>query len=105
MTKAEEIEMCDDLNFLINVIISYICKNYAKFQESFRQAFDLGLKQYQSYFNENSNEIITAGTLLNTVYVCIVIKILGFKNSKQHYMSMLIRSILSELVFIGDLRV
>lgn len=96
MTKAEEIEMCDDLNFLINVIISYICRNYEKFQEGFRQAFDLGLKQYQSYFNENSNEIITAGTLLNTVYVCIVIKILGFKNSKQHYMSMLIRSILSD---------
>lgn len=96
MTKAEEIEMCDDLNFLINVIISYICKNYEKFQEGFRQIFDLGLKQYQSYFNENSNEIITAGTLLNTVYVCIVIKILSFKNSKQHHMSMLIRSILSD---------
>ena len=96
MTKAEEIEMCDDLNFLINVIISYIYKNYEKFHEGFRQIFDFELKQYQSYFNENSNEIITAGTLLNTVYVCIVIKILSFKNSKQHYMSMLIRSILSD---------
>ena len=79
----------DSIGYYHNLVLD-------KIKSKNKSYIDDGKIQYQSYFNENSNEIITAGTLLNTVYVCIVIKILSFKNSKQHYMSMLIRSILSD---------
>ena len=82
MTKEEEAEMCDDLNYLINTIASYICKNYELFRDTFKQSFidifNSEFKQYSPYFQGKSKEIITAGALLDTVYFCVIDCILDF---------------------------
>ena len=78
MTRTEEVEMCDDLNYLINVIVSCICKNYITFQETFRDEFDDEINQFRHCFQNESNEMISVGALLNTVYTCVINCILGF---------------------------
>ena len=82
MTKEEEAEMCDDLNYLINTIASYICKNYELFRDRFKQnfidIFNSEFEQYSPYFQGKSKEIITAGALLDTVYFCVIDCILDF---------------------------
>lgn len=71
MTKEEEAEMCDDLNYLINTIASYICKNYELFRDTFKQSFidifNSEFEQYSPYFQGKSKEIIAAGALLDAV--------------------------------------
>lgn len=82
MTKEEEAEMCDDLNYLINTIASYICKNYELFRDRFKQnfidIFNSEFEQYSPYFQGKSKEIIAAGALLDTVYFCVINCILNF---------------------------
>lgn len=82
MTKEEEAEMCDDLNYLVNIIVSHICKNYELFRDRFKQSFidifNSEFKQYSPYFQGKSKEIITAGALLDTVYFCVIDCILDF---------------------------
>ena len=96
MTKEEEAEMCDDLNYLINTIASYICKNYELFRDTFKQSFidifNSEFEQYSPYFQGKSKEIITAGALLDTVYFCVINCILEFDSQP---ITPLIYSILS----------
>ena len=74
--------MCDDLNYLINTIASYICKNYELFRDTFKQSFiaifNSEFEQYSPYFQGKSKEIIAAGALLDTVYFCVINCILNF---------------------------
>ena len=97
MTKEEEAEMCDDLNYLINTIASYICKNYELFRDTFKQSFidifNSEFEQYSPYFQGKSKEIITAGALLDTVYFCVINCILEFDSQP---ITPLIYSILSD---------
>ena len=78
MTTEEEAEMCDDLNYLVNIIISRICKSYTVLPGSFRDEFHEQIDLYTSYFQGKSKEIITAGALLDTVYFCVIDCILDF---------------------------
>ena len=78
MTKEEEAEMCDDLNYLVNIIISRICKSYTVLPGSFRDEFHEQIDLYTSYFQGKSKEIIAAGAVLNTVYLCVINCILDF---------------------------
>lgn len=78
MTTEEEAEMCDDLNYLVNIIISRICKSYTVLPGSFRDEFHEQIDLYTSYFQDKSKEIITAGALLDTVYFCVINCILNF---------------------------
>lgn len=78
MTTEEEAEMCDDLNYLVNIIISRICKSYTVLPGSFRDEFHEQIDLYTSYFQGKSKEIIAAGALLDTVYFCVINCILNF---------------------------
>lgn len=78
MTTKEEAEMCDDLNYLVNIIISRICKSYTVLPGSFRDEFHEQIDLYTSYFQGKSKEIIAAGALLDTVYFCVINCILNF---------------------------
>ena len=78
MTTEEEAEMCDDLNYLVNIIISRICKSYTVLPGSFRDEFHEQIDLYTSYFQGKSKEIIAAGALLDTVYFCVIHCILEF---------------------------
>ena len=78
MTTEEEAEMCDDLNYLVNIIISRICKSYTVLPGSFRDEFHEQIDIYTSYFQGKSKEIIAAGALLDTVYFCVINCILEF---------------------------
>lgn len=82
MTKEEEAEMCDDLNYLVNIIVSHICKNYELFRDRFKQSFidifNSEFEQYSPYFQGKSKEIIAVGALLDTVYFCVIDCILDF---------------------------
>ena len=82
MTKEEETEMCDDLNYLVNIIVSHICKNYELFRDRFKQSFidifNSEFEQYSPYFQGKSKEIIAVGALLDTVYFCVIDCILDF---------------------------
>lgn len=78
MTTEEEAEMCDDLNYLVNIIISRICKSYTVLPGSFRDEFHEQIDLYTSYFQGKSKEIIAAGALLDTVYFCVINCILEF---------------------------
>lgn len=78
MTTEEEAEMCDDLNYLVNIIISRICKSYTVLPGSFRDEFHEQIDLYTSYFQGKSKEIIAAGALLDTVYFCVIDCILDF---------------------------
>ena len=78
MTKEEEAEMCEDLNYLVNIIISRICKSYTVLPGSFRDEFHEQIDLYTSYFQGKSKEIIAAGALLDTVYFCVINCILEF---------------------------
>lgn len=78
MTKEEEAEMCEDLNYLVNIIISRICKSYTVLPGSFRDEFHEQIDLYTSYFQGKSKEIIAAGALLDTVYFCVINCILNF---------------------------
>ena len=93
MTKEEEAEMCDDLNYLVNFIISCICKSYTVLPGSFRDEFHEQIDLYTSYFQDKSKEIITAGALLDTVYSCMIACFLEFDSQP---ITMLIRSVLSD---------
>lgn len=93
MTKEEEAEMCDDLNYLINIIISRICKSYTVLPGSFRDEFHEQIDLYTSYFQGKSKEIITASALLDTVYSCMIACFLEFDSQP---ITMLIRSVLSD---------
>ena len=78
MTTEEEAEMCDDLNYLVNFIISCICKSYTVLPGAFRDEFHEQIDLYTSYFQDKSKEIITAGALLDTVYSCMIACFLDF---------------------------
>lgn len=93
MTKEEETEMCDDLNYLVNIIISCICKSYTVLPGAFRDEFHEQIDLYTSYFQGKSKEMIVAGALLDTVYSCLIVCFLKF-NSQP--ITMLIRSVLSD---------
>lgn len=97
MTKEEETEMCDDLNYLVNIIVSHICKNYELFRDEFKQSFidifTCAFAQYSPYFQGKSKEIIMAGALLDTVYICVINCILDFDSQP---IAPLIYSILSD---------
>lgn len=93
MTKEEEAEMCDDLNYLVNFIISCICKSYTVLPGAFRDEFHEQIDLYTSYFQGKSKEMIAAGALLDTVYSCLIVCFLKF-NSQP--ITMLIRSVLSD---------
>ena len=93
MTKEEEAEMCDDLNYLVNIIISRICKSYTVLPGSFRDEFHEQIDLYTSYFQGKSKEIITASALLDTVYSCMIACFLEFDSQP---ITMLIRSVLSD---------
>lgn len=93
MTKEEEAEMCDDLNYLVNIIISRICKSYTVLPGSFRDEFHEQIDLYTSYFQGKSKEMIAAGALLDSVYSCMIACFLEF-NSQP--ITMLIRSVLSD---------
>lgn len=93
MTTEEEAEMCDDLNYLVNIIISRICKSYTVLPGSFRDEFHEQIDLYTSYFQGKSKEMIAAGALLDTVYSCLIVCFLKF-NSQP--ITMLIRSVLSD---------
>lgn len=97
MTKEEEAEMCDDLNYLVNIIVSHICKNYELFRDEFKQnfidIFTCAFAQYSPYFQGKSKEIIMAGALLDTVYFCVIDCILNFDSQP---ITPLIYSILSD---------
>lgn len=93
MTTEEEAEMCDDLNYLVNIIISRICKSYTVLPGSFRDEFHKQIDLYTSYFQGKSKEIITAGALLDTVYSCMIACFLEFDSQP---ITMLIRSVLSD---------
>lgn len=93
MTTEEEAEMCDDLNYLVNIIISRICKSYTVLPGSFRDEFHEQIDLYTSYFQGKSKEIITAGALLDTVYSCMIACFLEFDSQP---ITMLIRSVLSD---------
>ena len=97
MTKEEEAEMCDDLNYLVNIIVSHICKNYELFRDEFKQRFidifNSEFEQYSPYFQGKSKEIIMAGALLDTVYSCMIACFLEFDSQP---ITMLIRSVLSD---------
>ncbi len=93
MTKEEEAEMCDDLNYLVNIIISRICKSYTVLPGSFRDEFHEQIDLYTSYFQGKSKEMIAAGALLDTVYSCMIACFLEFDSQP---ITMLIRSVLSD---------
>ena len=97
MTKEEEAEMCDDLNYLVNIIVSHICKNYELFRDEFKQRFidifNSEFEQYSPYFQGKSKEIIAAGAVLNTVYLCVINCILNFDSQP---ITPLIYSVLSD---------
>lgn len=93
MTTEEEAEMCNDLNYLVNIIISRICKSYTVLPGAFRDEFHEQIDLYTSYFQGKSKEIITAGALLDTVYSCMIACFLEFDSQP---ITMLIRSILSD---------
>ena len=93
MTTEEEAEMCNDLNYLVNIIISRICKSYTVLPGSFRDEFHEQIDLYTSYFQGKSKEIITAGALLDTVYSCMIACFLEFDSQP---ITMLIRSVLSD---------
>lgn len=93
MTKEEEAEMCDDLNYLVNFIISCICKSYTVLQGAFRDEFHEQIDLYTSYFQGKSKEMIAAGALLDTVYSCLIACFLEFDSQP---ITMLIRSVLSD---------
>lgn len=93
MTKEEETEMCDDLNYLVNIIISRICKSYTVLPGSFRDEFHEQIDLYTSYFQGKSKEMIAAGALLDTVYSCMIACFLEFDSQP---ITMLIRSVLSD---------
>lgn len=93
MTTEEEAEMCDDLNYLVNIIISRICKSYTVLPGSFRDEFHEQIDLYTSYFQGKSKEIIAAGALLDTVYSCMIACFLEFDSQP---ITMLIRSVLSD---------
>lgn len=93
MTTEEEAEMCDDLNYLVNIIISRICKSYTVLPGSFRDEFHEQIDLYTSYFQGKSKEIITASALLDTVYSCMIACFLEFDSQP---ITMLIRSVLSD---------
>lgn len=93
MTTEEEAEMCDDLNYLVNIIISRICKSYTVLPGSFRDEFHEQIDLYTSYFQDKSKEIITAGALLDTVYSCMIAYFLEFDSQP---ITMLICSVLSD---------
>lgn len=78
MTTEEEAEMCDDLNYLVNFIISCICKSYTVLPGAFRDEFHEQIDLYTSYFQGKSKEMIAAGAVLNTVYLCVINCILNF---------------------------
>ena len=85
--------MCEDLNYLVNIIISRICKSYTVLPGAFRDEFHEQIDLYTSYFQGKSKEVIAAGALLNTVYSCLIVCFLKF-NSQP--ITMLIRSVLSD---------
>ncbi len=93
MTKEEEAEMCDDLNYLVNFIISCICKSYTVLPGAFRDEFHEQIDLYTSYFQGKSKEMIAAGALLDTVYFCVIACFLEFDSQP---ITMLIRSVLSD---------
>ena len=93
MTTEEEAEMCDDLNYLVNFIISCICKSYAVLPGAFRDEFHEQIDLYTSYFQGKSKEMIAAGALLDTVYFCVIACFLEFDSQP---ITMLIRSVLSD---------
>ena len=93
MTTEEEAEMCDDLNYLVNIIISRICKSYTVLPGSFRDEFHEQIDLYASYFQGKSKEMIAAGALLDTVYSCMIAYFLEFDSQP---ITMLIRSVLSD---------
>ena len=93
MTTEEEAEMCDDLNYLVNIIISRICKSYTVLPGSFRDEFHEQIDLYTSYFQGKSKEMIAAGALLDTVYSCMIAYFLEFDSQP---ITMLIRSVLSD---------
>lgn len=78
MTTEEEAEMCDDLNYLVNFIISCICKSYTVLPGAFRDEFHEQIDLYTSYFQGKSKEMIAAGALLDTVYSCMIAYFLEF---------------------------
>lgn len=82
MTKEEEMEMCDDLNYLINIVASHICENYELFRYEFKKGFidifNCEFERYIPYFQGKSKEMIAAGALLDTVYLCVINCILDF---------------------------
>lgn len=47
MTKKEESKMCDDLNYLVNIIISRICKSYTVLQSVFRDELHEQIGQHR----------------------------------------------------------
>lgn len=93
MTTEEEAEMCDDLNYLVNFIISCICKSYTVLPGAFRDEFHEQIDLYISYFQGKSKEMIAAGALLDTVYFCVIACFLEFDSQP---ITMLIRSVLSD---------
>lgn len=93
MTTEEEAEMCNDLNYLVNIIISRICKSYTVLPGSFRDEFHEQIDLYTSYFQGKSKEMIAAGALLDTVYSCMIAYFLEFDSQP---ITMLIRSVLSD---------
>lgn len=93
MTTEEEAEMCDDLNYLVNFIISRICKSYTVLPGAFRDEFHEQIDLYTSYFQGKSKEMIAAGALLDTVYSCMIAYFLEFDSQP---ITMLIRSVLSD---------
>lgn len=93
MTKEEEAEMCEDLNYLVNIIISHICISYTVLPGAFRDEFHEQIDLYTSYFQGKSKEMIAAGALLDTVYSCMIACFLEFDSQP---ITMLIRSVLSD---------
>lgn len=93
MTTKEEAEMCDDLNYLVNFIISCICKSYTVLPGAFQDEFHEQIDLYTSYFQGKSKEMIAAGALLDTVYSCMIAYFLEFDSQP---ITMLIRSVLSD---------
>lgn len=94
MTKAYETEMCNDLNYLINVITKYICRNYSEFKKGFTDVLSIITEQYKPHFE--NYETARVGGLLSTVYTCVVERILGLNKPKEEKLHPYILSVLSD---------
>ena len=82
MTKEEEAEMCDDLNYLINTIASYICKTTNCFEIGSNKTLSISSTLNSSntvpISKAKAKKSLRLVSLLDTVYFCVIDCILDF---------------------------